>query len=399
MGAIAVAALLVAATTTVTVAAPAIDTEVVGGADASPGKWPDATAVLRDGLPYCTGVLVAPTVVLSAAHCNQPGLDQVLVGADTLAAGNRGERIEIVRRIEYPNWQTSMDVLVLVLARPSTKAPRALATGWARFDIIDGAAVAVVGFGAVDRAASTYVDALQEGVTTITDADCTGASGCNAAAQPGGELGAGGMGVDSCSGDSGGPLYLLTPSGSYLAGLTSRGYSDATLTCSQGGIVRPDKIVDWIEEQAGVAISRGPEPRVSTLQVTLGQPAEVQIEPGDPISKHHRYEISVAPSRGVAAVNGEGTVKLCASGVGPGTDLLVVEVTDTKRPSRKLSVNVAVTIQDGVDDGSCRIDFADDGCGCRTGFAGSSAAMLTVIAGLLVLPRRRRRPGVLPNYQ
>ena len=49
-----------------------------------------------------------------------------------------------------------------------------------------------------------YVDELQEATTVITDADCSRTDlGCNIAAYPNGELGAGGMGVDSCPGDSG----------------------------------------------------------------------------------------------------------------------------------------------------------------------------------------------------
>ena len=39
---------------------------------------------------------------------------------------------------------------------------------------------------------------------------------------PGGELIAGGGGIDSCAGDSGGPLYLHTEVGSYLVGLAVR---------------------------------------------------------------------------------------------------------------------------------------------------------------------------------
>ena len=38
---------------------------------------------------------------------------------------------------------------------------------------------------------------------------------------PDGELGAGGMGIDTCPGDSGGPLYLPTDFGTFLAGVTS----------------------------------------------------------------------------------------------------------------------------------------------------------------------------------
>ena len=118
---------------------------------------------------------------------------------------------------------------MLTLLQPSSIPPRPIATGWARLDIVDGASVQLVGYGAVDRDANQYVAALQEATSTLTDADCSSSSGCNAGARPAGELGAGGMGIDTCPGDSGGPLYLLTPYGDFLAGVTSRGYDNNCL--------------------------------------------------------------------------------------------------------------------------------------------------------------------------
>src|SRR5260370_33086108 len=84
--------------------------------------------------------------------------------------------------------------------------------------------------------------------------------GCHVSVKPGGELGAGGMGIDTCPGDSGGPLYLLTDYGSLLAGVTSRSYDNASVACGEGGIYeRPDKIVEWIERAAGAAGAARPQ--------------------------------------------------------------------------------------------------------------------------------------------
>ena len=41
----------------------------------------------------------------------------------------------------------------------------------------------------------------------------------------------------------------------YLAGVTSRGFDDAHLPCSEGGIyVRADAVIDWIEAEAGIEL-------------------------------------------------------------------------------------------------------------------------------------------------
>lgn len=362
--------------------------DVLGGQNAPAGKWPDVVAVYVGNIPFCSGVLVAPTVVLTAAHCNTSGIAEVLIGAETLAAGNSGERRGVVKRVEYPDWDNTFDVLALVLDRPSTKPPRALASGWAGAEIIDGHAVQVVGFGAIDPAGDTFIDPLQEATTTITDAGCARKAGCNALAQPAGELGAGGMGIDSCSGDSGGPLYITTSLGTFVAGLTSRSYDDARLACSEGGVyTRADRVADWIERETGVGIGRGPEPRVEPLDVAVGQGAQTTIEPNDPLSDRHRFAIAAQPARGSAVVDSRGVVKMCATGEGAATDRIVVEISDADDPSRKILTFVPVTVREGVDDGGCELEDEAGGCGCQSSPPGPGAAAL----GLFTLGALRRR--------
>jgi uncharacterized protein (TIGR03382 family) len=372
-----------AAPLTVAPVAPPAPTSVVGGTRAEAGKWPDVAAVYVGSSLRCSGVLVAPTVVLTAAHCNAAGPDKVLIGAETLAAGNQGELRTIARRVEYPAWESTLDVLVLVLATPSTKEPRTIASGWARFELDNGAKVAIVGFGAIDADGTQYVDPLQEATTTIADAACEHASGCNVEARPEGELAAGGKGIDSCSGDSGGPLYVTSPRGTFLAGLTSRAYDNATKTCSEGGIyTRPDKILDWIEAQAGVPVRRGPEPTVDPLEVAVGQGAEVVIAANDPKTQSHRYKLLTPPTHGEAAVNSEGRVRVCGATVGD--DALVVDVIDAATAARHLPVTVPIRVVEGVDAGRCRAEFPDDSGGCQAGGDGGAgmAFLLVVSVGL-----------------
>jgi secreted trypsin-like serine protease len=65
-----------------------------------------------------------------------------------------------------------------------------------------------------------------------------------------------GLLLDSCRGDSGGPLYIRNTDGEYfLIGATSRGIRDSFTTCGDGGIyVRVDLCLDWIRNVTGVAI-------------------------------------------------------------------------------------------------------------------------------------------------
>jgi len=364
-------------------------TPVIGGAAAPAGKWPDCAALLFGGYQECTGTLIAPTVVLTAGHCvNQGAPDSVLVGATRLSRpNNEGEEINVKSFFEYPDSWTSVDAGILVLERPSTVAPRAIASGWARFDIQNAAQIQLVGFGTTDRDGTQSTDSLMEATSTITDYNCSHESGCNPAAMPDGELGAGGMGIDTCPGDSGGPLYLLTEYGAFVAGITSRGYDTAQYACSEGGIYgRPDKIIDWIEKTTGVSVTRGPTPTADALTIPAGDGAETKIEDNDPKSTKHTYAITEQSPYATAAVRDDGTVRVCA-GKALGTTEIGVTVTDANNPTRQVAMRIPVTIEEGDGTNCDPNDFSGGCCDTRRSAGGSIPLAMAV---LLVLRRKRK---------
>ncbi len=371
------------------------DSAVLGGSNAPLGKWPDVVAVRQGSQQFCTGTLIAPTVAITAGHCNE-GIDNVLIGTNSLSRPADGEAITVLRTIEYPNSQsTGADLTVMVLARESRFEPRALATGWARHEIKNQAMIEIVGYGAIDQAGNQYIPDLQEATTVITDADCTTSSGCVPTIKPGGELGAGGMGIDTCFGDSGGPLYLPTDFGTFLAGATSRGYDNNMYNCSEGGIyVRPDKFVDWIEKSAGVGVRRGPEPAATMITAIRGNAGETHIEHNDPHSTEHTYAIKTAPMYGTAKVRDDGQVRVCTNDNVSGGDSMVVTVTDKKDPTRAEDVKINILINDGDPGSNCDVEAFGDGGGdgggcCDSGRSAGGALPLS--AGVLALLVRRRR--------
>jgi V8-like Glu-specific endopeptidase len=391
------AALAVAVAATPAGAGPA---PVIGGSNAPSGKWPDAAAILyqvngTDGME-CSGVLVAPTVVLTAGHCDpqvSPGigtLDHVLLGTNSLADPGAGEIVAVARTIPYPDSQNTVDLTAIVLSQPAREAPRKIATGWARLDITNGAAVEIVGYGAIDSGGNQYVDQLQQAQTTITDFDCTTSPGCNTGAQPDGELGAGGMGVDACPGDSGGPLYLMTSYGAFLAGTTSRAYSNATLACSQGGIYeRPDKVIAWLESATGVTVAHGPEPTASAITATRGDAGETTVEPHDPVGKQHTFAITTPPAHGMAAIRADGRVRVCTDASATGSDSMVVTITDETTPARALALTIPITIEDGTPPASCDVMAFSEGGGCCD--AGRDPRGSVALAAFVAILMRRRR--------
>ncbi len=363
---------------------------IIGGTDVPTGKWRDVAAVNdSSGEQGCTGTLVAPTVVLTAEHCLEIDPTAVVIGTTSLARPSEGEVIPIIKRIGYPNGFRTFDIGVLVLQRPSTIEPRKIAAGWAAVDIKNGAMASIVGYGAIDRDSDVYIDELQEAVVPITDADCSTSSGCNALARPAGELGAGGMGTDTCAGDSGGPLYITNDMGTFLAGITSRGYDDNRYYCSEGGIyTRPDKIVAWIEKEAGVPVAKGPVPTFGELSAVRGGAAETTIEANDPRSSKHAFAITTPPMHGSAKVLGDGRLRVCTNPDVAGTDQVTVTITDDNDASRSIFVTLPITILDG-DPESCDLDDFDDG-GCCSTSRGAAGSVPLGLAVLLLLRRRRR---------
>lgn len=367
---------------------------VIGGSSAAAGKWPDAVAVLWSGTQECSGTLIAPNVVITAGHCvapPDPPPNGVLIGASALSRASEGETLKVIKTYEYPDSQSSVDIGILILETPSTFTPRAIATGWARTDIKNGGAVEFVGFGTTDRDGTVSTDNLMEAQSTITDYNCSESSGCNAAARPDGELGAGGMGVDTCPGDSGGPMYLLTDYGVFLAGVTSRSYDNAQYYCSEGGIYgRPDKIVDWIEQQIGTKLLGGPTPEAADIMTVRGTPGETQIKHNDPKSEAHTYAVTTPPQYGKAAVSETGVLRVCPNKDVTGTDYVTVTVTDKNDASRAVALKVPVNIVDGDPDDDCDPEaFGEEGGGCCS--ASRDARGSIVLAGFVLLVLRRRR--------
>jgi secreted trypsin-like serine protease len=229
---------------------------VVGGTPVKPGVWPDAVAVLARNAA-CTGTLIAPDVVLTAGHCIET--DPVVVVVDTVDYGQPGgEPIRVARAEAYPDWQHTYDVGVVVLAHPARAKPRAIAAACTvRSGLVEGAQLHLVGFGLTSRAGTGDNSRLHEGRIPVVDPTCTADPACNPAVAPGGEFTAGGRGVDSCFGDSGGPVYLDTAAGPALVGVVSRAYAVGGPPCGEGGVyVRADKVAAWIERLTHAKLAR-----------------------------------------------------------------------------------------------------------------------------------------------
>lgn len=232
---------------------------IIGGDDVPPGGFPSCVCIGTATQWQCTGAVVAPRVVLTAAHCGG-AITRVMIGGNAVAPFVDADgRVVAVRKVEvHPAYRRGPfhenDISLLILADDANVPPAKIGTAEQLRAAPD---VQLVGFGYNDPARPLGFGVKRQVVVPMApiigvedDADLSALEqllGFHGAYEF--VAGRKGLGIDSCNGDSGGPAYIRSDQNFMLAGLTSRATREAALPCGDGGIyVRPGKFLDWINQ-------------------------------------------------------------------------------------------------------------------------------------------------------
>lgn len=238
------------ATVTLLLAAPA-HAIVGGGTPQADGVARAVVTIVGSRGNFCTGSLIAPRLVLTVAHCVQPGADYKIVDR---GAGGQPQLLNVRTVAIHPNFnmlamqahRATADVALLQLDIP-LKGKSSVTVGTPNIPIRVGGRFTIAGTGVTMRG-----DGKSGGITRVAALVATGQPGTLQVRLVDPVTNGVRDGIGACTGDSGGPVFEDKPNGAVLVGLISwsTGPNGAAGCGGLTGVTPLTLYRDWILQTA-----------------------------------------------------------------------------------------------------------------------------------------------------
>ncbi|MBP7967427.1 serine protease [Candidatus Woesebacteria bacterium] len=263
-------------------------TNIIGGVETKPHEFPSQAWIIND-IFWCGGSLIDPSWVITAGHCAEgvapDKINIVLGGHNRFGNEASAQRLKVDRVIVHEGFDDVTNDNDLALMHLSTPAipnefVQPVAPIEANAVVPDGTLGTIIGWGETGHGVSNVLMKAQ--VPTVNQQACVAAMKDANTVVTANMLCAGyyeGL-IDSCYGDSGGPLLIPMPDGSYrLLGITSWGIGCA-IPKFYGVYTRVQNYIDWINAQIGFVLPvPTPGPAVSPTPTVTGTPPTVVPSP------------------------------------------------------------------------------------------------------------------------
>ncbi|WP_426414205.1 S1 family peptidase [Bradyrhizobium ganzhouense] len=224
---------------------------VGGGTPQTDGVARAVVTIVGSRGNFCTGSLIAPKLVLTVAHCVQPGADYKIVDRSVDGA----PQLLNVRTVAiHPGFnmqamqahRATADVALLQLEIP-LKGKSTVSVGMPNIPIQVGGRFTIAGIGVTVRG-----DGKSGGTTRVASLAATGQPGTFQIRLVDPVTNGVREGIGACTGDSGGPVFEDKPNGAVLVGVISWSTGpNGTAGC--GGLTGVTPLTlyrDWILQTA-----------------------------------------------------------------------------------------------------------------------------------------------------
>jgi trypsin len=264
-------------------ATPAAHASIIGGDVASIADFPSLTYIVaqtgKDEGFACTGTVIAPRLILTAAHCVEdleaggftPASDYaVATGQANPHLTPRDQILRVSDTHVFPGFDpgnTHGDAALLVLSSPTTAPPIPLAGAADSALYAGGAEVLLAGWGLTSPSAKSAPDSLRTTSTVLLDGpSCKRQTrSFNPPYSSAVEMCTSDLpdhANGGCFGDSGGPALTHRADGSLVEiGVTSTG-GPACSTKVPNIFTRVDKVSTWAAEWVAAVEAGGPPPQL-----------------------------------------------------------------------------------------------------------------------------------------